>query len=158
MIFLIFIIIPIIEISIFITVGPNIGILNTIGIILLTALVGIFLVRRRGLSLLFSARQNMYDGVMPTNEIKGGIPDLSNNPNDLESIPNKLKALWETANYAAMMENMDTSIGMVLDQLNSLGLEETLTSFFPLIMVEDPAIILLREERLKGGRADCVFL
>ena len=39
------------------------------------------------------------------NEIKGGIPDISNNPNDLESIPNKLKALWETANYAAMMEN-----------------------------------------------------
>ena len=73
MIFLIFIIIPIIEISIFITVGSNIGILNTIGIILLTALVGIFLVRRRGLSLLFSARQNVYDGVMPTNEIKGGI-------------------------------------------------------------------------------------
>jgi UPF0716 protein FxsA len=73
MIFLIFILIPIIEISIFITVGSNIGILNTIGIILLTALVGIFLVRRRGLSLLFSARQNMYDGVMPTNEIKGGI-------------------------------------------------------------------------------------
>ena len=73
MIFLIFIIIPIIEISIFITVGSNIGILNTIGIIFLTAMVGIFLVRRRGLSLLFSARQNMYDGVMPTNEIKGAI-------------------------------------------------------------------------------------
>ena len=73
MIFLIFIIIPIIEISIFITVGSNIGILNTIAIILLTALVGIFLIRRRGLNLLFSARQNMYDGVMPTNEIKGGI-------------------------------------------------------------------------------------
>ena len=64
------------------------------------------------------------------NEIKEGIPDLSNNPNDLESIPNKLKALWETANYAAMMENMDTSIGMVLDQLNSLGLEENTYVFF----------------------------
>ena len=73
MIFLIFILIPIIEISIFITVGSNIGLLNTIAIILLTAIIGIFLVRRRGLSLLFSARQNMYDGVMPTNEIKGGI-------------------------------------------------------------------------------------
>ena len=64
------------------------------------------------------------------NEIKEGIPDLSNNPNDLESIPNKLKALWETANYAAMMENMDTSIGMLLDQLNSLGLEENTYVFF----------------------------
>ena len=73
MIFLIFILIPIIEITIFITVGSNIGILNTIAIILLTALVGIFLVRKGGLSLLFNARQNMSEGMMPTNEIKGGI-------------------------------------------------------------------------------------
>ena len=36
MIFLIFIIIPILEISIFITVGSNIGVLNTIAIILIT--------------------------------------------------------------------------------------------------------------------------
>ena len=43
MIFLIFIIIPILEITIFITVGSNIGVLNTIAIILITALVGIFL-------------------------------------------------------------------------------------------------------------------
>ena len=73
MIFLIFIIIPILEITIFITVGSNIGVLNTITIILITALVGIFLVRRRGLSLLFNARQNMSEGMMPTEEIKGGI-------------------------------------------------------------------------------------
>ena len=73
MIFLVFIIIPILEISIFITVGSNIGVLNTIAIILITALVGIFLVRRRGLSLLFNARQNMSEGIMPTEEIKGGI-------------------------------------------------------------------------------------
>ena len=49
MIFLAFIIIPIIEISIFITIGSSIGILNTIAIILTTALVGIFLVRRQGI-------------------------------------------------------------------------------------------------------------
>lgn len=73
MIFLIFILIPIIEITIFITVGSNIGILNTIAIILLTALVGIFLVRKRGLSLLFNARQSMSEGTMPADEIKGGI-------------------------------------------------------------------------------------
>ena len=69
MIFLIFIIIPILEITIFITVGSNIGVLNTIAIILITALVGIFLVRRRGLRLLFNARQNMSEGMMPTEEI-----------------------------------------------------------------------------------------
>ena len=73
MIFLAFIIIPIIEISIFITIGSNIGILNTIAIILTTALVGIFLVRRQGIKLLFDAQRNLSQGIMPTEEIKGGI-------------------------------------------------------------------------------------
>ena len=73
MIFLAFIIIPIIEISIFITIGSNIGILNTVAIILLTALIGIFLVRRRGLKLLFNAQNNLSQGIMPAEEIKGGI-------------------------------------------------------------------------------------
>ena len=85
------------------------------------------------------------------NEIKGGIPDISNNPNDLESIPNKLKALWETANYAAMMENMDTSIGMVLDQLNSLGLEDNTYVFFSSDNGGGSSNNPLREERLKCG-------
>ena len=73
MIFLAFIIIPIIEISIFITIGSNIGILNTIAIILTTALVGIFLIRRQGIRLLFEAQKNLSQGIMPTEEIKGGI-------------------------------------------------------------------------------------
>ena len=73
MIFLLFILIPIIEIAIFITVGSNIGILNTITIILLTAVIGIYFVRRQGLSLLFKAQRNMAQGIMPTEEIKGGI-------------------------------------------------------------------------------------
>ena len=73
MIFLAFIFIPILEITIFITIGSNIGILNTIAIILITALVGIFLVRRQGLKLLFDAQRNLSQGIMPTNEIKGGI-------------------------------------------------------------------------------------
>ncbi len=73
MIFLIFIIVPIIEITIFITIGSNIGILNTIAIILITALVGIFLVRRQGIRLLFDAQKNLSQGIMPTQEIKGAI-------------------------------------------------------------------------------------
>ena len=73
MIFLLFIFIPIIEIAIFIIVGSNIGILNTIAIILLTAMTGIYFVRRQGLSLLFNAQRNMAQGIMPTEEIKGGV-------------------------------------------------------------------------------------
>ena len=73
MIFLLLIFIPIIEISIFITIGSEIGIINTIAIILITALLGIFLVRRRGISLLFNAQNNLSQGIMPTDEIKGAI-------------------------------------------------------------------------------------
>ena len=73
MIFLLFIFIPIIEIVIFITIGSNIGIVNTILIILITALAGIFLVRRKGIDLLFNAQRNLSQGIMPTQEIKGGI-------------------------------------------------------------------------------------
>tara|TARA_B110000438_G_C15622194_1_gene567050 strand:- start:282 stop:638 length:357 start_codon:yes stop_codon:yes gene_type:complete len=73
MIFFLFIFIPIIEIIIFITVGSNIGIINTIVIILITALAGIFLVRKQGINLLFSAQKNLSKGIMPAEEIKGGI-------------------------------------------------------------------------------------
>ena len=73
MIFLAFILIPILEISIFMTVGSYIGKLNTILIILITALTGVYLVRKRGIKLLFESRKNLSQGIMPTEEIKGGI-------------------------------------------------------------------------------------
>ena len=73
MIFLLFIFIPVIEISIFISIGSKIGVLNTISIILLTALIGIFMVRRQGLNLLFDAQRNMRGGIFPSQEIKGAI-------------------------------------------------------------------------------------
>ena len=56
--------------------------------------------------------------------IEGGIPDISKFAANADAMPKKLQALWEKANYAAMMENMDSSIGMVLDELKSQGLEE----------------------------------
>ena len=73
MIFFAFILIPIIEISIFISIGSKIGIINTITIILVTAVVGIYFVRRQGINLLFNAQKNLSQGIMPTEEIKWGI-------------------------------------------------------------------------------------
>jgi len=73
MIFLLFIFIPLIEVIIFISIGSNIGILKTMTIIFVTALVGIYLVRRQGISLLFNAQKNLSQGIMPAEEIKGGI-------------------------------------------------------------------------------------
>jgi UPF0716 protein FxsA len=73
MIFLLFIFIPLIEVIIFISIGSSIGILNTVTIIFVTALVGIYLVRRQSISLLFNAQKNLSQGIMPAEEIKGGI-------------------------------------------------------------------------------------
>ena len=56
--------------------------------------------------------------------IAGGVPDISKSDQNADEMPKKLQSIWETANYAAMMENMDSSIGMVLDELKAQGLEE----------------------------------
>ncbi len=46
----VFILIPIIEISLFIEIGSNIGSFNTICLIFLTAIIGVYFVRQQGLS------------------------------------------------------------------------------------------------------------
>ena len=56
--------------------------------------------------------------------VEGGIPDISKNDGNANDMPKRLRSLWEKANCAAMMENLDTSIGIVLDRLQDLGLEE----------------------------------
>lgn len=56
--------------------------------------------------------------------IAGGVPDISRFDKNADEMPKNLRSIWETANYAAMMENMDSSIGMVLDELKAQGLEE----------------------------------
>ena len=70
-----------------------------------------------------STREKYLRLLATENGIEGGIPDISKFDTNADAMPKKLQALWEKANYAAMMENMDSSIGMVLDELKSQGLE-----------------------------------
>ena len=56
--------------------------------------------------------------------IVDGIPDISRFDANAADMPTKLKNYWERANYAAMVEDLDTSIGQVLTKLKQLGLEE----------------------------------
>jgi arylsulfatase A len=56
--------------------------------------------------------------------ITGGIPDGDGSSKSAAAISKKLKSLWGRANYAAMVEDMDSSIGMVLDELKALGMED----------------------------------
>lgn len=71
--FLLFIIIPIIEITVLIQVGQAIGAWYTVGLVLLSAFIGVNMLRHQGLSTLMRARQRMDQGEMPGQEMVEGI-------------------------------------------------------------------------------------
>ncbi len=68
-----FILIPLIEIWVFIEVGGQIGALTTVAICILTAVVGMAMLRAQGLATLMRARQQMDEGVLPAKELFDGL-------------------------------------------------------------------------------------
>jgi UPF0716 protein FxsA len=71
--FLIFVLVPVIELTLLIKVGSVIGTLNTVTIILLTALIGAYLVRLEGLGVLSRIQKNMDEGIFPAEELINGM-------------------------------------------------------------------------------------
>ena len=71
--FLMFIFVPIIEIGLFIQVGGFLGFWPTIGLIILTAVVGASLVRSQGLQTLMSVQSRLQQGEMPAQQIVEGV-------------------------------------------------------------------------------------
>lgn len=70
---LLFIILPIAEMWLLIEVGAEIGALNTIVLVLLTAVIGFALLRQQGLATLARAQQRMAEGQIPAAEMAEGI-------------------------------------------------------------------------------------
>ncbi len=70
---LLFIAVPIVEMWILIQVGGEIGALPTIGLVVLTATIGLSLLKRQGLSTLMSARAKMDQGRIPAGELVSGV-------------------------------------------------------------------------------------
>ena len=70
---LLFIAVPIVEMWILIQVGGEIGALPTIGLVVLTATIGLSLLKRQGLSTLKSARAKMDQGRIPAGELVSGV-------------------------------------------------------------------------------------
>ena len=70
--FFIIIVLPILEIALMIKIGEQIGALNTILMIMLTAAVGIFYARIEGLNTLKSGLLNIYRNKIPFYEIISG--------------------------------------------------------------------------------------
>ena len=64
--------VPLIEIYLFIQIGGQIGAFNTILIILLTAVLGIYFVRLQGLNTLRSGVTQLYNNQIPVYEMMSG--------------------------------------------------------------------------------------
>ncbi len=71
--FVLFVIMPIIEMSVLISVGARIGALNTIALVLLSAVIGSYLLRQQGLETLLRAKQRLDGGELPAQEMVEGI-------------------------------------------------------------------------------------
>ncbi|MDA0788747.1 MAG: FxsA family protein [Proteobacteria bacterium] len=69
----IFIIVPIVEMLILIEVGGMIGALPTVALVVLTATVGIWLLRRQGIATLHRVQQKLHSGQIPETELLEGV-------------------------------------------------------------------------------------
>ena len=70
--FLIFIGLPALEIFFLIKIGSKVGALNTVALIFLTAIIGVFFAKQQGIQTLKSGILNLYQNKMPIYEIISG--------------------------------------------------------------------------------------
>ena len=71
--FLVFLVTPIVELVVIVRVAGSAGVLNTIGLLLLVSMAGAWLVRREGLGILRRAQGEMAEGRMPGREMVDGL-------------------------------------------------------------------------------------
>ena len=70
--FLLFIGLPALEIFLLIKIGSQVGALNTLALIFLTAIIGIYFVKLQGIQTLKSGMVNLYQNKMPIYEMMSG--------------------------------------------------------------------------------------
>tara|TARA_B110000444_G_C18224542_1_gene315943 strand:+ start:20 stop:436 length:417 start_codon:yes stop_codon:yes gene_type:complete len=70
--FLIFIGLPVIEIFLLVEIGGRVGALNTIALIFLTAIIGVYLAKLQGIQTLRSGVVNLYRNKIPIYELVSG--------------------------------------------------------------------------------------
>ena len=70
--FLIFICLPVLEIYLLIEVGGQVGAFNTVALIFLTAIIGLYFAKYQGLQTLKSGMINLYQNKMPIYEMMSG--------------------------------------------------------------------------------------
>lgn len=71
--FLLFLIVPMMEMWLLIKVGEVIGALQTIGLVALTAVIGVSMLKRQGLKTLMRVQERVNSGQIPAEEILEGV-------------------------------------------------------------------------------------
>ena len=70
--FLLFIGLPALEIFLLIIIGGQVGALNTVALIFLTAIIGVYFAKLQGIQTIKSGMVNLYQNKMPVYEIMSG--------------------------------------------------------------------------------------
>lgn len=70
---LLFILVPVSELAIFIALGDKIGLAPTLGIIVLTAILGAYLTKSQGIKALNKYQQALAQGKLPHDEVMDGL-------------------------------------------------------------------------------------
>ena len=70
--FIIFICLPALEIYLLIEVGGHVGAFNTVALIFLTAVIGVYFAKHQGMETLKSGMVNLYQNKMPIYEMMSG--------------------------------------------------------------------------------------
>jgi UPF0716 protein FxsA len=70
--FLLFSIVPVIELGLLIYVGGEIGVFNTVAIVLLTAIAGAYMVRQEGIGVVYRIQNSLASGIFPAEELLDG--------------------------------------------------------------------------------------
>lgn len=73
LLFLAFLVVPFLELFVILRVGGALGVLNTIGLLIVVSAVGAWLVKREGLAVLRRAQGRIKSGGVPTKELIDGV-------------------------------------------------------------------------------------
>jgi len=68
-----FVLVPIIELFLLLEIGRKIGIFLTIAIVIITGIVGAYLVKHQGFYVLFKIKSQMNEGIIPAESLLEGV-------------------------------------------------------------------------------------
>ncbi len=73
LLFLVFLVVPFVELFVILQVGHAIGALNTVALLILVSMLGAWLVKREGLSVVRRAQERVAQGAVPGRELVDGV-------------------------------------------------------------------------------------